>query len=68
MEEIGIEFNLVCLTVEGKYYPEEADTNSPETFEIETITACDSKTDIYRIFSGEQLMEVERLVLRVRNE
>ena len=68
MEEIGIEFGFVCLTVEGKYYPEETDTNSPETFEIETITACDSKTDIYEIFSGEQLMEVERLVLKVRNE
>ena len=68
MEEIGIEFGFVCLTVEGKYYPEEADTNSPETFEIKTITVSDSKINIVSLFNWEQEKYIEELVLRVRNE
>jgi hypothetical protein len=76
--EIEIEYLGVPLSIEGTYYPSEAQVmyysdmsgypGSPAEFEIIKITVTDSDVDIWELFSQRQIDEITELVIQKTEE
>jgi hypothetical protein len=76
--EIEIEYLGVPLSIEGTYYPSEAQVmyysdmsgypGSPAEFEIIKITVTDSDVDIWELLSQRQIDEITELVIQKTEE